>query len=1024
MTSHPVAAIPLNSYKKSLRGQAGRIGLLHSCSIPALALGLVLSGAPAFAGCLTIGTAYPCTGATDETLNAGPADNLVYSGGATGNLTVNGEGGVDSIVFSEESTLAAKSGGTIADGGAGNDLITVQDNSSLTGNILGGADNDNILAEGASTLTGSIDGGLGDDTLTLRDAGTIVTGDVTGGDGADTIMLRDASTVQGNVDAGAGADRITLKLGTTLEGDLLAGADNDTVLIRGSSSVESDLDLGAGNDTLTIQESSQIDGSVYGLAGADIMLLEGDTIDGSTDSGSTIGGNFDGGEGNDTMGVRGRSTVTGDVVGGADNDGILISGRSTVGGGISGDGGDDQITVQQMAVVEGAVNGGDGLDSLLVEGNATVQGALSGGNGADLINVTSGDVQGGISAGDGADTVNLSGGRIGGYLGGASIEMDGGDDTLNLTFNSTLGTDALDLVSVLDFNGGTGANTATVTGFDADYSEGGLFNRSFTGWNSVTAIGSYLQFASTPTISGLSLTASSGLYQTTGALSLTAADGSDTATLSVDGTSFVDLRDAAFGPVLTFAPFGPTLPTSLADDSLTVANLSLTGSADPLAFPTLRVDFDAGDTSHQTFRDDVDAGKADYIAALSSISTSGTIGIQIDAAGGYLNMGMPVGLSGSVAIIDDMQADALARPVLGTALVASATYVPVSAMPIDPARQWALVDQGEGGVYLQWTTLINEVTVGPNGGAELAIAQGGIAAMGAVLAGLTDGTIAAKPLCAGTPADCAFAPASVWMMAGGSTLDLGAVGGFSGVETNSRHLTAGVEFAPQGSVSTGLFASLHLGSSDLGSVAGAFGSRASGAEHKAAFVGAYLRAEQGGSYANVMGAVGKASSELVNGALFGATSDHDSVVSVISANAGQRVTLGNGLTLDPRIEAAYASSNGDTYSESGGLTVSASGAQTRLAATVGLTYRQDTSPLALTLRAGTAFLISDTDVTAGETGFGGASSRGQRSDKVFTASVEGSYAFSDKAALVGSISADRGDDIETARGGLTFTYAF
>ena len=1027
MATHSAAFKQFVTIVTPAKGNNGRTFLMRGCALSALALGLTLFGTASFAGCLTIGSNYPCTGITDETLNAGPGDNLVYSGGARGSLTVNGEGGNDSIVFGEASTLTAKSGPTIVDAGEGDDSVTVQGASDLMGDIRGGSGADNILVEESSSVDGSIEGGLGNDILTLRDAGTTVTGNLLGGFGADTIMLRDASTLNGDIDAGDGADKITLKLGTKVEGDLLAGADSDTVLIRGASEVKGDVDTGDGADLLTIHEGSVVKGSVYGGDGDDIVLLEGNMIIG----GSTIEGDFDAGAGNDILGIRSASTVLGDVLGGTGDDALLITDRSNVGGDVDAGDGNDLVTVQDLSVVKGSVLGGAGSDSLLVEGNATVEGSLSGDAGNDLITVTSGEVRGGISGGDGDDTANLSGGKIGGLDDGSSLDLGAGDDILNLTFDDTLGADAIDLTAVLNFNGGTGSNVATVTGFDGSYSEGGLFYRQFDRWDNVTAVGSNLQFSSDASITALNLTSSSALFQTTGMRALTGADGSDTAELSVDATSYIDLRDTAFDALLTvlnlslFDVLPPPLPQSKADDSITAADLSLTGSATPMTLPTLRVDFDADDQTYRNGRDDAVSGNADQIDVSTTITTTGTVGIRIDAVGGYLDSGMPVGLSGSVAIIDDLQSAALTRPGVAATLFASTTYVPVSDMPVDPARQWALVDQGNGGVYLQWTTVIDEATVGPNAGAELAVASGGVDAMSTIISGLADGSIATRPVCVEAKVDCAFSPASVWVSAGNSILELRSVESFEGLDTSNWTLTGGVEYALGEMWSGGVFASLQKGSTDLGSVQGAFGPRKSSADQTSVFVGGYVKAEQNSAYVTALGAVGKASTDLINGTLFDATSTHDSFVGLFAATAGKRMALGSGLEIDPRIEASYVTSNGDEYRDSEGLFISSAATQARIAATVGLTYQKDTSPLSLTMRAGTAFLLSNTEVDAGEFGVGSTVGvSGHRSDKVFTASVAGRWTFSDNASLVGSLSADTGEHIRAARGALMFTYSF
>ena len=969
--------------------------LMATTALSAALVGILYSNTPAQAGCLVIGDGIPCTGTLDETVNAGPNNNIIFVDGATGALTVNGQGGQDAIAITG-SSLSAKSTPTLVDGGTETDFITIQGASSVTGNLLGGTGNDSLLVEGGSTVTGNIDGEADDDYVAIR-GGSSVTGNLIGGLGSDSFRIykdapsEAASTLTGDIQGGAGADSVYLQDAATVTGNVLGEQDDDLIIVQGGATVSGDVDGGTGADRITVQGGSTIRGHLFGRDGIDAMVVEG---------ASAISGTVDGGEESDTIMLRGASTVGGSVLGGF---------------------GDDTITVN----------------------DASVTGVIDGGNDDDTISVIAGTVRGGIAGSAGNDTVTLYGGTIAGIDGGDAISMGTGNDLLDIINLGGSGTAALNISGITQFDGeapgGRGADVARIVDMNGSYLEGGLFNRTFSGWSEVYAIRSLVELDGDNTISALSITLGSTLFQTDGKLALLDAAGSDTASLTVDSTSMINMQDGAFaslqpsqGSTSSQSPSMQAASSSAAspaNDSITVANLRLTGQSSPLSHATLGIDFDADNETNQNPRDHASSGSADHIDVTSAITLISPVGIAINATGGYRGSGLPVSLSGSVAIVDDLSSSALANPGINATLESSTHYV-TNDLFSDPARRWALVDQGVNGVALQWTTPINSVTMGPNAEADLAVAVNTSNLLSGLMTGLADNSLLRRGLCIQPTADvsdtdCQSSRLSMWIQGGGGWSSFGSMDGFAGFDTSSYDLAGGIEYALEGDTTVGVFGAYQNGSADLGKVDGAFGNRSSSADMTAGFGGAYLTARHDGLYFNGIGILGGSHTDLTNGALLNADSDYNGWVGGFGATAGAVLDVGSNFAVDPRLQASYLTTSTNDNHDSYGLGVNSGSGYGRASATLGLIYGTGKSPINLALRGGGALVSATTTVNAKESGSGSKASV-ELNDylAVLTGSIDVSWKAGERATLIGSVSGDTGQELQNVRGDLTLSYSF
>ncbi|RDJ22282.1 hypothetical protein DWF00_24015 [Bosea caraganae] len=285
--------------------------------------------------------AAPTYGDGAETLNN--ADLLI--GG------VSMRGGNDTLINS--GVIVATDGAAI-DMGDGDDSVTLEEGSSVYGQILLGAGNDQLTAADGDL---DVDAGAGNDTVTTGSGDDLVKGGagddvLDGGEGDDALQGGDDN------------DRLVGGLGDDI---LIGGAGNDSLV------------GGEGNDTLVGGDG--IDTADYSseTSGVVINLLTGKAT-GDDAGNDTLSGieNATGGSGDDEL--RGNA-LTNVLSGGAGKDLIVIgSGDTALGGagddtievttgtsGVTVDGGADRDTVKLIGTGTGTLAAVAGVEKLVVE---------------------------------------------------------------------------------------------------------------------------------------------------------------------------------------------------------------------------------------------------------------------------------------------------------------------------------------------------------------------------------------------------------------------------------------------------------------------------------------------------------------------------------------------------------------------------------------------------------------------------------------------------------------------------------
>lgn len=344
-------------------------------------------------------------------LSDGDDTVTVTPGSSAGTITVEAFG------FSQDFTGVSK---IVADGGAGNDTITIKSGINIPASLSGGDGNDSLFGgDGGATLNG----GAGDDQLS-------------GGNGADSIVGGDGNDLMlGN----GGSDSINGGVGDdTAEGgdgnDVIIGDVGNDVLSGGQG--DDNIDGGDGNDALNGDDGND---TLTGDAGADQLdggdgadsLLSGDGDDmitagngNDTAFGGTGNDSIDGGTGNDLIfGEAGFDTITdttgNDTIDGGDDSDVISAGAGN--DSITGGAGNDSIDAGDG---NDYVDAGDGDDTIIGGiGNDTIIGGL----GADNINAGSDSV-----AGSASDTNLIYGDNPTGTAGSADVIVgDIGNDTIH-----------------------------------------------------------------------------------------------------------------------------------------------------------------------------------------------------------------------------------------------------------------------------------------------------------------------------------------------------------------------------------------------------------------------------------------------------------------------------------------------------------------------------------------------------------------------------------------------------------------
>ena len=403
------------------------------------------------------------------------------TGGFANINTLTGSSGVNTLI-------GRNAAATFTLAGAGNTYVNGTNILSFSAfeNLTGGSMADTFVV--SSIYTGNLDGGAGDDVFTIQ-AGGRVMGMVDGGaDGAalsyagrtDAVMVTviapgvDTGFAGMATDTGGFDDIIELIGSSSTDADTLTSgrnvattwtvstADAGTLVDAGTgsglrtltfSSVES---LTSGNGVDTFNINATLTGDLMGGdGGADILNLN---------TGGTVMGNVDMGTGNDIIMVNGGG-VAGTLDGGADTDTLQGPDADTT---WTADG--TTLTVNGVALTLSNIEklqGGSGVDTFIVMSDFSFN--LFGGGGADVFTITgvlsTGPLTavlpiGGIMGEGGADTITLgTGGSVAGVV-------DGGADGATLSYDGRTSAVDVELTGTGGTVGFAGTATDITGGFD------------------------------------------------------------------------------------------------------------------------------------------------------------------------------------------------------------------------------------------------------------------------------------------------------------------------------------------------------------------------------------------------------------------------------------------------------------------------------------------------------------------------------------------------------------------------------
>jgi Ca2+-binding RTX toxin-like protein len=371
----------------------------------------------------------------------GGGGNDVLIGGAGVDIVIGGAGNDLAYGGTDNDTISGGIGNDNLNGDEGNDILNGEDGNDI---LRGQAGNDTLRGlAGDDYLDGGTNvdimaGGIGNDTYVVDNAADIVTENAN--EGIDIISSSVSFSLSNNV------ERLILTGTNDLNGtgnilnNTITGNNGNNV-IRGLGGNDS-LSGGLGNDQLTGDVGNDVlnggsgDDVISGGDGNDTLIGEdgNDTLSG--DIGNDI---INGGNGNDRLnGNTGNDLLNGltgdDIIDGGENEDTLIggAGNDTLIGGSGND-------VLDGGADTDSLDGGIGNDTLLGStGNDTLTGAegndvLDGGTGADIL-------IGGL--GNDAYTIDSLNDQV-------IEDINGGIDTINVSFNFDLGTEAANIENLV-----------------------------------------------------------------------------------------------------------------------------------------------------------------------------------------------------------------------------------------------------------------------------------------------------------------------------------------------------------------------------------------------------------------------------------------------------------------------------------------------------------------------------------------------------------------------------------------------
>jgi collagen type VII alpha len=365
--------------------------------------------------------------------------------------------------------------------------------------------------------------------------------------------------------------------------------------------------------------------------------------------------------------------------------------------------------------------------------NGVITGALIGlqaTSGTGNINVTTNaDVIGtgniGLYTSSAGNTVNTitAGNVTGGIWGMDTLAQGTGNITNNIAAGSTVSGGVVGLIT--GTIGGTSttnnAGIITTTGdTGAAGTVGGLANWSIAGTNIVNNTGQLIGGVAT---AGFAHT----LNNAAGAVWTPSANGNAFASVSdtVNNAGIINIRAGT----TTFAGLEALnnragghinmAYNGAATDNLAVVNISANaGSA-------VTFNFDAAGANNSALGFD---NSANGLGTADTIVVTGTSAPQMTSIVNLVTSGTPASLTGSVALI--YTGVNLVAPAAGAVITSSSFYTFGTGNPSAGATRYYLVDDGRGGVYLQWAPNLSAAALGAYGGAVGAGAGSGTGSSG------------------------------------------------------------------------------------------------------------------------------------------------------------------------------------------------------------------------------------------------------------------------------------------------------
>jgi hypothetical protein len=594
-------------------------------------------------------------------------------------------------------------------------------------------------------------------------------------------------------------------------------------------------------------------------------------------------------------------------------------------------------------VITGATNGIQAISNAAIGGNINVStnanvtgtgniGILTSTSGNTVNNITAGNVTGGVW---GMDTLAQGTGNITNNIAAGSIVQGGVTGLVEGTISGTSTTNNLGIIRSTTDTGAAntigGSGIITVAGTNIINNPGQIVGRVDTAGLATTINNTGVW---TPSANGNSFGSLNDTVNNAGLINVRAGS-----------TTFAGLEalNNQTGGVINMAY------NSAPTDNLTVLNLS------PRAGSVFNFNFDATAANNAALGfDNTGNGKgtADTIVVAGTSAPTGVSVVNLT------NVGTPASLTGSVALI--YTGINLVAPTAGATIVSSTNYTFGTGDPSTGATKYYLVDDGKGGLYLQWAPNTNASTLGGFGGAigaggskapggagsSIASAIGGAASSSAGVGGVGLGGGPTGGGVAGRIGDIAAAGASSGGgtnvgPSGGSMKDGGGVADTTSYCRERRYAWGQVEADRTGYNGGGEGKSENIaagGEADIGQSLGfscnrlaigmfGFGGNsrttltASSNKTESGGIGGYVRAGSGnGFYGSLMGAASWAEANLTNIAL-GSSASKDSKALTGAASLGYLMKLRPTTAVDVRGFASYNRDKSNGFTDTVGITV-------------------------------------------------------------------------------------------------------